>query len=63
MEEIEVVYTDGMFGFVHPRELDQLIASGQIVKFLRGSSWVYPGIDPTRTGAKKPVSWEKRSSE
>lgn len=63
MNEIEVVYSNGMFGFVAPRELDRLIANGEIIKFLRGGSWVYPGVDPTRTGASKSFDWEKRSSE
>jgi len=59
--EIEVVYNNGMFGFVSPQELEGLLARGEIVKFLRGDSWVYPGIDPTRTGKLKPFDWERRS--
>ncbi len=52
MAEIEVVYIDGMFGFVSPQELDRLIESEGIVKFLRGNSWVYLGVDPTRATSK-----------
>lgn len=35
MAEIEVIYNDGMFGFVSPLELDLLIESGEVVRFLR----------------------------
>lgn len=56
MTEIEVVYNDGMFGFVSPLELDRLIESGEIVKFLRGGAWVYLGVDPTRAVASNPDS-------
>ena len=59
--EIEVVYNNGMFGFVTPQELNDLLARGEIVKFLRGDSWVYPGVDPTRTGQAKSFDWEKRN--
>lgn len=60
MAEIEVVYNNGMFGFVEPQELNRLIEAGEIVKFLRGDSWVYLGVDPTRSGTEKPFDWEKR---
>lgn len=62
MDEIEVVYNDGMYGFVDPDELDRLISAGEIIKFLRGSEWVFIGIDPVRSGKSQPVSWEKRRS-
>jgi len=52
MSEIEVVYIDGMFGFVDAIELNRLIASGEIVKFLREDSWVYLGVDPTRSSSE-----------
>lgn len=63
MAEIEVVYNDGMFGFVEPLELSRLIETGEIVKFLRDDSWVYLGIDPTRSGASKPTVLEKRQGD
>ncbi|WP_020676062.1 GSU3473 family protein [Geopsychrobacter electrodiphilus] len=50
MEEIEVIYNDGMFGFVKPAELNHLIETAGIVKFMRGDSWIYLGVDATRSG-------------
>jgi len=48
MEEIEVIYNDGMFGFVSSTELSHLIETGGIVKFMRGDTWIFLGVDPTR---------------
>lgn len=62
MAEIEVVYNDGMFGFVSPLELDLLIEAGEIVKFLRGGSWVYLGVDPTRAVASEPASGSRNAT-
>ncbi len=56
MAEIEVVYIDGMFGFVSPQELDRLIESERIVKFLRGNAWAYLGVDPTRATSRAAAS-------
>jgi hypothetical protein len=56
MDEIEVIYNDGMFGFVSPAELDYLIETAGIIKFMRGDgTWIYLGVDPTRTGAQSAV--------
>jgi hypothetical protein len=60
MPVIEVVYNDGMFGFVSPLELDCLIEAEEIVKFLRGDVWIYPGVDPTRSSVCNPISKERR---
>jgi len=60
MEEIEVIYNDGMFGFVSPAELSCLIEAEEIVKFLRQDGWVFLGVDPVRTGRARPVFIEKR---
>ena len=63
MSEIQVVYKDGMLGFVEPRELSRLIDSAEIVKFMRGDSWIYLGVDPTRSGtARATYPGENRSN-
>ncbi|MCF6178069.1 MAG: hypothetical protein L3J63_01580 [Geopsychrobacter sp.] len=62
MEEIEVIYNDGMFGFVSPAELTCLIEAEEIVKFMRQDAWVFLGVDPVRTGQSQPVFIEKRRS-
>lgn len=59
MDEIEVVFNDGMFGFVSPEELDRLIESREIVKFLRGEAWVYLGVDPMRATSENPLAGER----
>jgi len=63
MSDIEVVYNDGMFGIVSPLELEQLIRTDSIVKFLRGDAWIYPGVDPTRKTASRPVFEDKRTPD
>ncbi len=55
MAVIEVVYHDGLFGFVSAHELDQLIASERIVKFQRSGGWAYLGVDPMRTADRNSV--------
>ena len=62
MSDIDVVYNDGMFGVVSPLELEQLIRTAGIVKFLRGDTWVYPGVDPTRATVSKAVPDDKRTT-
>lgn len=48
MKQVPVVYQDGMMDMVDAAQLQQLIETDEIVKFQRGDSWVYPGIDPVR---------------
>lgn len=63
MVEIQIVYNDGMLGFVEPQELSRLIDAGEIVKFLRNDSWIYLGVDPVRTGGSNPVPAGKRMTD
>ena len=60
MAEIQIVYKDGMFGFVEPRELTRLIAAGEVVKFLRGDTWIYLEVDLISSGALNQVVFEGR---
>ena len=48
MNEVAVVYQDGMMDMVQPQILQKLIEKDDIVKFQRTDGWVYPGIDPVR---------------
>jgi len=48
MRVISVIYSDGMLDMVSPLRLQKLIRSGDIVKFQRSDSWVYPDIDRVR---------------
>ena len=63
MQEIQIIYRDGMLGFVDPTELNSLIEAGEILKFLRGESWAYPGIDPTRTNSSNSMAWGRRQTD
>ena len=63
MDEIQIVYQDGMLGFVDPLELTRLISAGEILKFYRSGSWVFPGIDPTRIRASNPMGWGRRQTD
>lgn len=48
MNEISVIYSDGMMGLVPVNRLQELIDRESIIKFQRQDGWVYPGIDPVR---------------
>jgi len=64
LDEIWVVYQDGMLGIVCPENLQELIESDEIIKFERSEGWVYPTIDPVRrVGVKKPRDVERRRTE
>ena len=63
MDAIQIVYNDGSLGFVDPQELSSLIASESIVKFQRGDSWAYPGLDPTRADSSNLMSWGRRRTD
>lgn len=63
MSQIQIVYNDGMFGFVEPTELCHLIDEYEIVKFIRENSWVYLGVDQTRTRVSSPLLNGKRRTD
>lgn len=48
MNEVAVVYQDGMMDIVNTHILQDLIEADDIIKFQRTDGWVYPGIDPIR---------------
>ncbi len=48
MDEISVIYIDGMMGSAAADRLQELIDDDAIIKFQRHDGWVYPGIDPVR---------------
>ena len=48
MNEVAVVYQDGMMDMVNANILQDLIETDDIIKFQRADGWVYPGIDPIR---------------
>ncbi|MEE4254732.1 MAG: hypothetical protein V2I50_11890 [Desulfuromusa sp.] len=50
MKEVSVVYHDGMMDMVKPSTLQRLIDNDGIIKFQRSTGWVYPEIDPVRSG-------------
>lgn len=45
---IKVMYQDGDIGEIENYQLDALIASNKIKKFLRSGEWVTIGVDPIR---------------
>lgn len=63
MAGIPVVYSDGMFGFVDSQELNSLLVSEEVVKFLRGDTWVYPGVDPVRRSDSDSMPWGRRRTD
>lgn len=63
MNHIQIIYNDGMFGFVEPAELCHLINEREIVKFLREDAWVYLGVDQTRTRTSFPLLDGKRRTD
>ncbi len=48
MQEISVVYADGMMDMVPVTQLQSLIDGEDIIKFQRQDGWVYLGVDPVR---------------
>lgn len=61
MEEIWVVYQDGMMGAVKPEDLQPLIEQDEIIKFQRSEGWAYLTIDPVRrANVARPVDRERR---
>lgn len=59
---IKVMYTNGKTGIVENYQLDDLIASGKIQKFLRSDGWVVVGKDPTRKTNELEIKMKKRQS-
>ena len=45
---IEVMYQNDEMGMVEDFQLDELISSNKIKKFLRSEGWVTIGVDPIR---------------
>lgn len=45
---IRVIYNTGKHSEVKPFQLDKLISSGRIIKFLRSDGWVTLGTDSIR---------------
>jgi hypothetical protein len=45
---IKVMYQDGDIGEIENYQLDALITSNKIKKFLRSGEWVTIGVDPIR---------------
>jgi hypothetical protein len=45
---IKVIYQNGESDMVKPFLLDDIIASGKIMKFFRSGRWVTVGVDPVR---------------
>ncbi|WP_036684500.1 GSU3473 family protein [Pelobacter seleniigenes] len=60
MNEISVVYQDGMMDMVTTQVLQDLIENNEIIKFQRADGWVYPGIDPVRRQAHSGYSGPER---
>ena len=57
---ITVLYRDGKFGMVKDDQLDHLILSHQIKKFMRSEGWVTIGIDSIRELDEEYKSPERR---
>lgn len=49
---IEVMYQNNEVGVVEAHQLDELISSNRIKKFLRSEGWVTIGIDQIRKEAR-----------
>ncbi len=45
---ITVMYKDGKVGVIKDQQLDHLIKSGKIKKFMRSEGWVTIGVDQIR---------------
>ena len=56
------MYTNGKTGIVENYQLDDLIASEKIKKFLRSDGWVVVGKDPTRKTNELEIKPKKRQS-
>ncbi len=62
---LRIQYTDNRYDMVKGSMLDRLIEDHQITRFRRSSGWVTIGVDPVRTGNKKPgySGPERRTNE
>ena len=59
---IPVIYRNGKEGMVEDSELEELIRSNKIKKFLRLEGWVTVGSDPTRKISKDYKVGNRRST-
>jgi hypothetical protein len=57
---ITVMYRNGKVGMVGIDQLDELIRSHKVIKFMRSEGWVSIGIDPIREFDEDFTSPEKR---
>jgi hypothetical protein len=49
---IRVMYGDDTYDVVKSSQLDDLILSGKVVRFLRSEGWITVGVDPIRSYAR-----------
>jgi len=59
---ISVLYHDDEQDIAKPYQLDKLISSGKIKKFLRSSGWITVGVDPIRGMGGSYKGPERRKS-
>ena len=57
---ITVVYQNGDTGSVDPKELEELIQTKKIRKFLRAEGWCTIGTDPTRQAGNADYTGPER---
>lgn len=59
---ITVMYKDGKVGVIKDQQMDHLIQSGKIKKFMRSEGWVTIGVDPIRETDKDCKGQERRQN-
>jgi hypothetical protein len=59
---IRVIYKNNECGMVKPFLLDELIASGKIIKFLRSEGWVTIGLDRIRVSDYRYKGTDRRKN-
>lgn len=61
---VQVQWTNKMYDYVPDYLLDELIESGNVLRFLRSSGWAVIGVDPIRskTPAAQYVGVERRGA-
>lgn len=57
---IRVMYNDNTYDIVQAVQLDDLIISGRVIKFLRSDGWVTIGRDPIRIFNRRFSGNERR---
>jgi hypothetical protein len=58
---VRVMYTDNSYDLVKVTQLDGLIISGRVAKFLRAEGWVTIGLDPIRTNSRAYAGQDRRT--